>query len=299
MNIKRVNDDFYNIVGNGLLSEFIPYLRPFYYHKELQLKSINKKYLSILKSQFQQHKNTYSDGLIRDFTDSVIWSQQEAIKEDASLSKYFKDDNLMMAVSDLFLAATDTSQTTLRWMVLLMANYPDLQQRMFQEITDAIGDRMPVQEDKSNLPFTCAFIKETLRFRTAAPIGLDHESGVDSSIGGYTIPKRTRILFYHHHQNHDEKYWKNPSQFDPERFIENGKLKVEREKSFVSFGLGKRSCIGERMAYTNLMLILVGLIQKLKFELPDGPGSANLEPINVLISSLPRDYQIICSKRMF
>ena len=53
------------------------------------------------------------------------------------------------------------------------------------------------------------------------------------------------------------------------------------------------------MAYTNLMLILVGLIQKLKFQLPDGPGSANLEPNNVLISSMPRDYQIICSKRMF
>ena len=239
------------------------------------------------------------DGLIRDFTDSVIWSQQEAIKEDASLSKYFEDDNIMMVISDLFLAATDTSQINLRWSVLLMANYPDLQQRMFQEITDAIGDRMPVQEDKSNLPFTCAFIKETLRFRTSAPIGLDHESGVDSSIDGHKIPKGTRILFNLHHQNDDEKYWKNPEKFDPERFMENGKLKAEREKSFVSFGLGKRSCIGERMANINLMLILVGLIQKLKFELSNGPGSADLDPINVLISQIPRDYQINCSKRMF
>ena len=145
------------------MSDFIPYLRPFYYHKELKLKKLFSKYFSVIKSQFKEHQQTYSDGLIRDFTDSVIWSQKEAIKEDANLSKYFSDDNLMMVISDLFNAATDTSQSTLMWMLLMLANYPEIQERIYQEINESIGDRMPIQDDKSSLPFTCAFIKETLR----------------------------------------------------------------------------------------------------------------------------------------
>ena len=105
----------------------------------------------------------HSDGLIRDFTDSVICSQKEAIKEDTNLSKYFSDDNLMMVVSDLFNAGTDTSQNTLMWMLLFLANYPEIQERIYQEINESIGDRIPIQDDKSSLPFTYSFIKETLR----------------------------------------------------------------------------------------------------------------------------------------
>ena len=105
-------------------------------------------------------------------------------------------------------------------------------------------------------------------------------------------------MFSLHIQNHDEKYWKNPEQFNPERFMENGKLKTEKEKSFATFTFGKRTCVGDRIAQTNLFLILVTLVQKLKIELPGGAGSANFEPINIFIMAMPREYQIKCSKRI-
>lgn len=61
--------------------------------------------------------------------------------------------------------------------------------------------------------------------------------------------------------------WKNPSTFNPERFLNSEGTevnKVEGEK-VVTFGLGKRRCIGEVIARNEVFLFLAILIQKLRF----------------------------------
>lgn len=63
------------------------------------------------------------------------------------------------------------------------------------------------------------------------------------------------------------KQWKDPSTFNPERFLSADGTELNRlqgEKMMV-FGMGKRRCIGEVIARHEVFLFLAILIQKLHF----------------------------------
>jgi cytochrome P450 len=64
-----------------------------------------------------------------------------------------------------------------------MANYPEMQNKMRQEIQSVIGDRMPAQEDKNYCHYVNAFISEVMRYRPIVPLVLLHKSVVQSKIG--------------------------------------------------------------------------------------------------------------------
>lgn len=295
---KEANDQFYEIAGNGFIGDFIPWLRPFYYHREVQFKAMMKKSIDITRDVFNEHKKSYTPGVVRDFSDCVLEAKEEAIREKFSRSKYLNDNNLFMVVSDLFVAGTDTTQTLLRWALLFLANDPKLQEEIHKEVIDNIGERMATQDDRLSCPLTNAFIMEVLRLRPGSPLGVDHMTGVDTELGGHKIPKNTVVLFNLYAQNTDPKYWSEPLKFDPKRFLDSdGQFITGRLPSFVSFGLGRRNCPGEKLALYNAFLMLVRIVQRLRVELETGAASADLIPYNVLIGSFPKDYRIHCVAR--
>ena len=71
---------------------------------------------------------------------------------------------------------------TLKWAILYMTNYPEMQKRMRKEIEDQIGDRIPVQNDKNNCHYISAFISECLRHRVSVPLSLPHKTLCDVEI---------------------------------------------------------------------------------------------------------------------
>ena len=81
---------------------------------------------------------------------------------------------------------------------------------------------------------------------------------------------------------HDQNIFEDPESFKPERFLEsNGKYVSSRPNGFIPFGMGRRVCLGEKLALADLFLILVNLLQitsGYEFALPDGPDSVNLIP---------------------
>ena len=62
---------------------------------------------------------------------------------------------------------------------------------------------------------------------------------------------------------HDPIVFDDPNTFKPERFLEqNGKYVSSRPNGFIPFSLGKRACLGKRLALTDLFFIVVNLLQK-------------------------------------
>jgi len=95
---------------------------------------------------------------------------------------------------------------------------------------------------------------------------------------------------------HDPKHWENPETFDPTRFLVDGKFDSKINSHFVPFGVGKRVCIGEKIAFDNLFYVLVRIIQStagMSFVLPNGSGSADLEPNNFLTTMTAKKYKLI------
>ena len=99
---------------------------------------------------------------------------------------------------------------------------------------------------------------------------------------------------------HDPDIFDSPDLFKPERFLDSsGHYLSTRLPGYIPFGIGRRKCPGEKLAYADLFLIIVNLLQltsEYEFVLPNGPGSVSLEPDPNSLMFIPLDYSILFKK---
>uniref|UniRef100_A0A0W0GB88 Cytochrome p450 n=1 Tax=Moniliophthora roreri TaxID=221103 RepID=A0A0W0GB88_MONRR len=160
----------------------------------------------------------------------------------------------------LYVAGHDTSGTALEWLIVAMLAFPDVQRKVHEEIDTVIGQtRVPTLADMENLPYVRAVVKEVLRWRPPAPIGIFHATLEDDVYEGYHIPKGSWIIPNILAMNHDsETYGQDPDVFRPERFLnEDGTHKVSpadtKDEGHYSFGFGRRICPGRHVASNALL----------------------------------------------
>ncbi|PIO25944.1 hypothetical protein AB205_0095990 [Aquarana catesbeiana] len=102
---------------------------------------------------------------------------------------YYHDDNLTALVNNLFAAGMETTSTALRWGLLLMMKYPNIQKKVQDEIERVIGTAQPQLEHRKQMPYTDAVTHEILRYGDIAPGSLPHATSQDVTFRGYFIPK--------------------------------------------------------------------------------------------------------------
>lgn len=263
-----------------------------------RLKELTAMTNKILEEKFKQHLESFDKDNIRDFTDTLILSRQEA-EEDPSNSGQEKlsDEQLYLTISDIFFAGIDTSRMTLRWALLHMVAYPEIQAKVQEEIDRVVGfDQLPRMSHRSELAYTEAALHESMRLSSVIPAGLPHKSVCDTSIGGYDIPKGTPVMINHWALHHDPRNWKDVNDFQPERFLdENGKLGPKPD-NWLPFGAGRRVCLGESVAKPELHLLFASLLQKFNWRLPDGV-EADLEATGNTFGLIPKSQKLIIEER--
>ena len=89
--------------------------------------------------------------------------------------------------------------------------------------------------------------------------------------------------------------------FKPERWLDSkGKYLTTKPAGFLAFGMGRRNCLGEKLAMADLFLIVVRTIQSTsghQFVLPDGPDSVGINPDPKIASgSVPCKYKLLLQK---
>jgi cytochrome P450 len=93
----------------------------------------------------------------------------------------------------------------------------------------------------------------------------------------------------------DEKYWPEPAEFRPERFLDaNGKAFVP--ENFYPFGVGKHRCMGEMMGRANLFMFITTLFQRFNFLVPKGHDLPSDVPIDGATPSV-RQYTALVVRR--
>ncbi|PSN45972.1 Methyl farnesoate epoxidase [Blattella germanica] len=121
-----------------------------------------------------------------------------------------------------------------------MVLYPALQKKVQMELDDVVGrERLPSFSDRPKLRYTEATLNEIYRHGSNAPLGLPHAiMGLeDVDFRGYTIPKDARVIINLHGMHNERKYWRDPGNFRPDRFLDDhGNLK--REDGLIPYGLG-------------------------------------------------------------
>lgn len=168
----------------------------------------------------------------------------------------------------LMLAGHETTANALSWMWYLLALNPGARDQMFEEIDTVLAGRTPTADDLPNLPWTTAVFMESMRFFSPA-WAIPRVAVRDDVIGGHHVRKGTTIIVPAHLIHHDPRWWPNPEEFDPGRFMP-GAGKDRPRSAYLPFGGGKRSCIGQGFAVMESVLITAMLSQRYVFDLVPG-----------------------------
>ncbi|XP_007444662.1 cytochrome P450 2K1-like [Python bivittatus] len=189
---------------------------------------------------------------------------------------YFHNENLKAVVGNLFAAGTETTATTLRWAILLMMKYPEIQRKVQEEIAKVIGDLQPRTEHRAEMPYTDAVIHEVQRFANIIPTNLPHATTMDITFKGFFIPKGMQIVPLLSSVLHDESQWEKPHEFYPEHFLDS-EGKFVKKDAFLPFSAGRRVCAGENLAKMELFLFFTSLLQRFAIQPPPGTSKDDLD----------------------
>lgn len=268
-----------NEVQEFLIKEIrLPY-KAFWFKISGQVKKHQKLALetdSILKEIVDERLK--SNKKHNDLLDMLLKTRYEATGEGMSTQQ------LIDEIKILFIAGHETTANALTFTLRLLASHPEIQQKIFEELTSIASETEDVVEQLQKMVYTNGVINESMRLYPPAWI-TDRENVEDDSLLGFNIKKGTLIglSFYEIHRN--PKYWENPEVFNPERFL--GEQKKQSMQYFYPFGAGPRMCIGVGFAIYEMGLTLSYLVKKYKISTQNTAIQVNplitLKPVGVTV----------------
>ena len=287
-----------SVVAAGSVVDVFPWLKFIPFKSIEKLKKKCQERDELVGKIYREHVQANRIDNPQDLTDALLKAKKEAEDEDSSVKRFLTGRNLIMTMSEVFLAGLETTASTLCWALLYLIYNPDVQQRLHQELDQVIGpDRLPELEDKKNLPHLEATITETLRLSSLLSLSVPHKTTVDTTLQGYSIPKDTTVLTNLWSLHHDPEIWDEPNAFRPERFLdEEGNFVPPKADRFLPFSAGRRVCLGESLARLELFLVLARLLHSFKFENPPGCDLPTLEPINGIVL-MPQPFSVCALNR--
>ncbi|TFK22821.1 cytochrome P450 monooxygenase pc-3 [Coprinopsis marcescibilis] len=174
------------------------------------------------------------------------------------------------AIMNLLVAGRDTTAATLTFAVYLLADHPQVFERLREEVMSHIGpDRRPTFDDFKEMKYMRAVINETLRLYPAVPFNLRVSKGptVFPAKGDATpiyVPGRIKIAYGVLAMHRRKDLWgPDAHDFDPDRFIDERlqKYLVPNPFMFLPFNAGPRICLGQQFAYNEMSFFIVRLLQ--------------------------------------
>ncbi|XP_063915636.1 cytochrome P450 2U1-like [Zophobas morio] len=141
-------------------------------------------------------------------------------------------DQLQHLIYDLFMTFNEPIITSLLWILLFLAQYHEVQDKVRQELLEVSRGETVTMDDFANLHYTRATIAETARIRTLAPTGLPHSVSETISVEGFTIPKGAMILPLLWAIHMDPNVHEKPDEFRPGRFLDDEGNFSNRSRSF-------------------------------------------------------------------
>ncbi|TWW70017.1 Cytochrome P450 2K1 [Takifugu flavidus] len=256
------------------LYNIFPGLANWIKNRQLLLKQVAMNFRD-MTDLIQQLKDTLNPNVCRGFVDCFLLRKQKEA-DSGVIDSLYNEKNLLYSLGNLFAAGTDTTATTLRWGLLLMAKYPRIQDQVQQELSMVVGNRRVCVEDRKNLPYVDAVIHEIQRLGNIVPMAVPHKTARDVEFRGYFIEKGTTVFPLLTSVLYDENEWETPHTFNPSHFLDKDGKFIKRD-AFMPFSAGRRMCLGEGLAKMEIFLFFTSLLQQFRFTPPPGVGEDELD----------------------
>ncbi len=178
------------------------------------------------------------------------------------------DVQLRDEVMTLLMAGHETTANAMTWTFMLLAQHPDIDARLAEELRTVLGGRTPALDDIARLPYTDMVIKESMRLYPPAWV-LGYEATETVTIGGYPLAKGTGVLMSQWVTQRDARWFASPDEFRPERWADPAMKKLPTYAYF-PFGGGERMCIGKPFALMEAVLLLATIAGRYRLTLLPG-----------------------------
>ncbi|PPQ68675.1 hypothetical protein CVT26_002956 [Gymnopilus dilepis] len=198
------------------------------------------------------------------------------------------------AAGSLYAAGTETTYASVLTFIMAMALHPKQQQLAHDEIDRVVGPgRLPQFEDRENLPYLNAIIKETARWHPVVPLSVARRTLADDWYKGFHIPKGTIIVPNLWAVAFSENVRYDPQAFIPERFLDEGSLEIN--PATWQFGFGRRICPGKALAEESVFILIAHLIWTFSFAVDESEGLA--PEFTEDLVSYPKPFKCLISPR--
>ncbi|XP_041517544.1 cytochrome P450 2C70-like [Microtus oregoni] len=239
--------------------------------------------------EIKSHQESLSLSSPQDFIDYFLIRME---KEKDNKKSEFTMENLVTTILDLFGAGTETTSSTMKYGLLLLLKHPEVTAKIQEEIARVIGrHRRPCMQHRNHMPYTEAVLHEIQRYIDFVPIPLPRKTTQDVKFRGYHIPKGTSVMTSLTSVLHDDKEFPHPEKFDPGHFLDE-KGNFKKSDCFLAFSAGKRACIGEGLARTEMFLILTSILQNFTLKPLVNPEDIDTTPVQTGLLSLPPSYEL-------
>lgn len=199
---------------------------------------------------------------------SMLLLTQDEEGDPGNSSPGLTDKQVRDEALTILLAGHETTANALTWTWYLLSQNPDVEAKLHAELDRVLAGRLPGLDDLPLLRYTEGVFAESLRLYPVA-WAIGRRAKQDFSVGEYTIPARSIVLMSPWVVHRDARWFSDPLKFAPERW-QTGESEVRPKFSYFPFGGGARTCIGERFAWMEGVLVIATLAQRWRLRMASG-----------------------------
>ncbi|KAL9966312.1 hypothetical protein ACROYT_G024366 [Oculina patagonica] len=222
----------------------------------------------------------------------------EAKDVDNNEIKTLTDEEIVGQCITFLVAGSETTGSTVAMIANLLANYPEIQEKVLREIDEATRSRgdVSIYEFVQSLEYLDRVVSEALRLYTVGYVNV-RDCMETCVINGVEFPAGVGVYILTYCVHRDPDYWPEPEKFDPDRFLPEVAEK-RPAFSYLPFGLGPKQCIGIRLAQLEIKIALVKILQKMKFERGLGTTETiKFHAATILVPSEPIFVKVVARSR--
>ncbi|XP_044576131.1 cytochrome P450 4C1-like [Cotesia glomerata] len=232
------------------------------------IKSLHKHTNDIIEKKLEQYSKQMNEDAVTQIgfqRKAFLDSFTELLLEGTKLTiEEFREE-----VENIMFAGYDTTTTVNSFVILMLAIFPKIQEKCYEELVEIFGDkinggRQIENEDLDRMKYLGRVIKETMRLFPIAPLLIRQVNGDLDIGGGYTLPKGSTVFLAIWKLHRSADIWDDPLYFNPDRFLPE-QVSKRHPYAYIPFSAGPRNCIGLKYAMMSMKILLATLLRNYIF----------------------------------
>ncbi|PKI44565.1 hypothetical protein CRG98_035040 [Punica granatum] len=187
--------------------------------------------------------------------------------KNSDLSQEATDRFIVDNCKNIYLAGFETTAVSATWSLMLLAAYPEWQDRVRSEALEICGGRLPDSDMLRKMKQLNMVIHESLRLYSPVPV-VSREALKNMKFGDLKVPEGVNVWSLVLNLHTDPEIWgPDAFEFNPERFANGITGACKLPHLYMPFGVGPRVCLGQNLAMVELKILLSQLVCNFSFTL--------------------------------